>query len=159
MSESASEMNVRAEHYSIVRATGACPRCGCRNELTALMVPPGHAVRDPEACGAIQIADWEIFPCSAFLFHLERLAPAVEERLYSRSARRGSTLRDQINRCTRCDYVWSDDELFCEPGGAFLPLSDREAQRLTFEPVAEPLWASVGGHAPDPVFVRPRFAR
>lgn len=159
MLEPTSEANVRAEHYSIVRAPGVCPRCGCRNELTALMVPPGHAVRDLEACSAVRSAGWEIVPCSAFLFHLERLAPAVEQRLCSRSARRGSMLRDRINRCTRCEHVWPEEELFCEPGGAFLPQSEAEAQRLAFHPVAEPLWGSVGGHAPDPMFVQPRFAR
>jgi hypothetical protein len=158
--------NVRANRYYIVRSDAGCPRCGAWNALVALMVPPAHEVRWDEGNGEDPVAriDWESMPCCALLFHIESLPGAVERRLleyfphFKRGAARGSRSGCWANHCAHCNHPWPDEDCFCEPGGAFLPVAAEGLEKLRVIAIEEPLCASVGGYAPDPDFMAGRLA-
>lgn len=153
------DVNVRSSHYFIARTDVLCPRCGWRNGLAALLVPPGHELRqcDAEEGDARARGNWDEVPCYAFLFHVEYLASAdgecLTDRFPSFQYRSLHGHASWANRCVHCDYAWPDEDLFCEPGGAFLPTSAAAGAKIQFISRQLPLRATAAGHAPDPMFV------
>ncbi len=160
-SSSTQDWNVRASRYHIVRSSAACPRCKLEGILVALMVPPEHELRSAEMddAGPASEPGWETVSSSALLFHLEALPSAVEHRLgeqastFKRAAGAVSLSGCWANHCSFCSQAWPDEDCFCEPGGAFLPASPEELEKLSIITVAEPFAALVGGYAPDPDFM------
>jgi hypothetical protein len=125
------------------------------------MVPPEHELRSAEMddAGPASEPGWETVSSSALLFHLEALPSAVEHRLgeqastFKRAAGAVSLSGCWANHCSFCSQAWPDEDCFCEPGGAFLPASPEELEKLSIITVAEPFAALVGGYAPDPDFM------
>ena len=71
---------------------------------------------------------------------LYRLAPAAQGPYWA-------------NHCERCGAIQEDHDLFCEPEGAFLPISPAAASIIEFLPIDEILEAAAAGYAVDPEFV------
>ena len=131
----------------------------------ALVLPPGHETRsmndegggtaadDPALCGD----SWERATGHAFLFYIESLPDAVRHRMQAlvplyrfAPASQGSYW---ANHCERCGGIHEDHDLFCEPEGAFLPISAAAASIIEFLPINEVLEAATAGYAPDPEFI------
>jgi hypothetical protein len=53
--------------------------------------------------------------------------------------------------------VFDDQELFCEPGGAFLPTSESAAGLIDLLPIDLAFEAVAGGYAHEPSFFSARF--
>ncbi|HEX4153090.1 MAG TPA: hypothetical protein VHY75_12865 [Steroidobacteraceae bacterium] len=149
----ANEPNVRADGYLIARTKASCPHCRGATCLVALVVPPGHQALSTDD-GA-----WEDAPRHAFLFYVELLAEAVQRRLQTlapayRRARDSATQGWYwANHCEQCDGPQGDHDLFCEPGGAFLPVSAQAAAAIELMSIGEPLRAGAAGYALDPEFL------
>ena len=149
-------MNVRSDRFLIARATTACPECAASTEVIALVLPPGHETDEPDEADD-GTSHWMLAGQIAFLFWVERVSPAVASWLsqaapqYAKGAEGGlSGLR---NRCVRCGSVFDDQDLFCEPGGAFLPTNAAEAGKVSLATIDSPFEATIDGYAIEPAFV------
>jgi hypothetical protein len=161
-----SGINFRAAHYWIARTAGACPHCHGATPLVALMLPPGHealSIDEEHASLGVDVASgsdtWERVPRHAFLFYVESLPDEVRRHLqvlapkYSFAASAASRGAYWANHCARCDAFQEDQDLFCEPEGAFSPVNSAAASGIELLPVAEALEVSAAGYALDPQFV------
>jgi len=153
-------VNVRSPRYFIARTRGVCWHCKRETDLFALALPPGHETldwgEDVEDESAPDI--WQSASGPALLFHIEFLPVAVRSRLAAltrefRIGRLGGA-GDCFwtNHCGACGCGLDDQELFCEPGGAFLPISQSAASTIYLLVVDEPLEAAASGYAFDPHF-------
>jgi hypothetical protein len=153
--------NVRSGGYFIVRSIGECRRCQVSTPLIALALAPEHETLSMDADDGRQesIPDtWENAACSALLFYIETLPDSVQRRLaeFSRAYRYAYSAETQgsywANHCTSCGALLEDHELFCEPDGAFLPMSGDITADLELIWIEEPIEAVAGGYSCDPAF-------
>ena len=161
-----SGINFRSDGYLIARTVGTCLHCRGETRLVALMLPPGHESRSTSDEG-VQDGEsspthddsWERTPCYALLFYIESLPDAVRHRLQAlaptyRFANSPATQDSYwANHCERCGGLQEDHELFCEPEGAFLPVSPAAAAIIELLPIHESLEAGAAGYAVDPAFI------
>ncbi len=147
------EINIRSPRYFIARRLGACGHCRKRTQVFALAVPPGHQALELDA-----VDTWNVAVHGAFLFYVEYLPEAVQNRLkrYTQCYRFGhsdATLGFYwANHCERCGCLLDDHELFCEPEGAFLPTSESSASSIQLLPMDEAMQALAAGYAYEPQF-------
>jgi hypothetical protein len=137
--------NVRAASYYIARTHVACPHCGAITPLTGVALGAGHETLE-EAC-----EEWQAAPANAFLFFLEAVSQAVQERLYQMAA----NVRFNCywaNHCEHCERILDDHDVHGEPGRGFTPLSEAEAAHIVLTEVAEPFEASAAGYSLEPEF-------
>ena len=57
------------------------------------------------------------------------------------------------NHCEACDSLLDDQDLFCEPGGAFLPSSEAAAGAIDLIVFEERFEVAAGGYAPAVQFL------
>ena len=161
-----SGINFRSDGYWVARTVGMCLHCRGETRLVALMLPPGHESRstsdeDVQAGEDSSMHDdsWERVPRHALLFYIEFLPDAVRQRLQvlaptyrfaNSPATQGSYW---ANHCEHCGGLQEDHELFCEPEGAFLPVSPAAAAAIELLPVPEALRVGAAGYAIDPAFI------
>lgn len=164
MSDCTGSTNVRCGRYLIARSTVICPHCRAETRVVALMLPPGHETRsmndagDPIAEGPVHGGDaWDGAACHAFLFYIEFLPDAVQHRLQALAPMYrlapGAQGSYWANHCERCGGIQEDHDLFCEPEGAFLPISPAAASIIEFLPINMILEAAAAGYAVDPQFI------
>ena len=107
---------------------------------------------------------WDEASCLALLFYVAYLPDRVQQRLRSISSFYRLTAGEAgdpdagaggywANHCEHCGEVQSDHELFCEPGGAFLPTTDEAARAIRLLPVDEAFAAVAAGYAMQPQFL------
>ncbi|MGO9512388.1 MAG: hypothetical protein ACLP2F_01940 [Steroidobacteraceae bacterium] len=156
-----SDVNFRSEGFFIARAMGTCRCCRASTRMLALALPPEHETLalDPEAeCEESAQDTWQVASCNAFLFYIEYLPDAVRRRLtqlspFYRFARSAATQGSYwANHCERCGSLLDDQDLFCEPEGAFLPTNDASAADIQLLWIDEPIEAAAAGYACDPEF-------
>jgi hypothetical protein len=165
-SEPLVEINVRAVRYFIVRARGVCRRCNEATDLFGLALAPGHetldvdeAAEDDGAADASAASAWISANDPALIFHIGFLNAEVAARLASltgsfRVAQQESAAGPAwTNHCEACGSSFDDEELFCEPGEPFFPISVAGAAAIRLLPIDEPLEAAAGGYSFDPNFM------
>ena len=155
------DINIRSPRFLLARTVGTCWHCRATIPLFALAVPPGHMVLEPddEAQDEETAVDtWRIAAVSAFLFYVEYLPAAVQNRLkqVTQSYRLGDCAvvagSHWANHCEHCGSLLDDHELFCEPDGAFLPTDESRARIIHLVPIDEAFEADAAGYAYEPDF-------
>jgi len=160
------EINIRSPRYYIARTVSTCWHCRSPTSLVAIAVPPGHetldvddeASDDETQSGKTAAATWSVADHSAFLFYIDFLPAAIQDRINQHlptyrpicgtaAAASGS---HWSNHCECCGSHLDDHELFCEPEGAFLPTSESTASAIHLEMVDEPFEASAAGYSYEP---------
>ncbi len=122
-------------------------------------VPLGHA-RD----SGIPTDTWSIATEPAVLFYIEYLPDSVQHCLIALSPvyRIGggdggggdaAPAPYWANHCGHCGALQDDHELFCEPGGAFLPLTAAAVASIHLLSIDEPIEAAAAGYAYQPQFI------
>jgi hypothetical protein len=152
--------NVRSKRYWIARTTHPCAHCAQVTVLAALAVPPGHeTVSQAEGTADVQGSDhWEQVWLSAFLFEVDSLPHHVTLRVaalakgYRLTRESPERSRGWLNHCEHCGAPQEDQELFCEPEGAFFPTSVTSAAIIELFEVDEPMTVFAGGYVPSPPF-------
>ncbi len=150
-------MNLRAPRYWIARATEPCAQCGACTPVFALAVPAGHERLEEQESEAAEAAvpRWEVAGEAAWLFHVSWVSAAVAARLaacapgYRLAPGETDPGPCWRNHCAGCGAPVADHELFCEPEGAFLPLTESAACAIEWWPIDEPLQAAAAGWAGD----------
>jgi len=160
------EINIRSPRYYIARTVSTCWHCRSPTSLVAIAVPPGHetldvddeASDDETHCRETAAATWSVADHSAFLFYIDFLPAVVQDRINQRlptyrpvggTAAAGSGSH-WSNHCESCGSQLDDHELFCEPEGAFLPISESTASAIYLEMVDEPFETSAAGYSYEP---------
>jgi hypothetical protein len=153
--------NVRSCGYFVVRTSGKCPCCRASTPLIALALPPEHEILSTEADERSENPapeTWEVAGCGALLFYVADLPDSVKHRVaeFSRRYRHAYSAATQesywANHCDRCGSLLEDHDLFCEPDGAFLPMSGASTPDLELIWTDECMEAQAGGYSCDPAF-------
>jgi len=171
------EINIRSPRYYIARTVSTCWHCGSPTALVAIAVPPGHETLDVDDDASDEGSDgetqhrehpaaaWSAADHNAFLFYVDFLPAAVQERInqYQPAYRSldaaaaapapaagGGPGSYWVNHCEKCGCQLDDHELFCEPEGAFLPTSESTAAAIHLVLVDEPFETSAAGYSYEP---------
>lgn len=154
--------NVRSRGYFVVRTNGNCPFCRAWIPLTALALPSDHEILaaelDEGGAGEAPGA-WEAAGCGALLFYVAGLPESARRRIaesspFYRYAYSAATQESYwANHCGQCGCLLEDHDLFCEPGGAFLPMSGEGGDVLEAIWIEDPIEAQAGGYSYDPTFL------
>jgi hypothetical protein len=170
------EINIRSPRYYIARTVSTCRHCGSPTALVAIAVPPEHETLDVDDDASDEgwddetrhrehpAAAWSVADHNAFLFYVDFLPAAVQERinLYQPAYRRldpdaaaapgagGGSGSYWANHCEKCACQLDDHELFCEPEGAFLPMTESAAAAIYLVLVDEPFETSAAGYSYEP---------
>ena len=153
------EVNIRSTHCLLARTLAGCAHCHRSTPMFAIVVPPQHLTRDLDGAPDEDVTPptWSSAAGHAFLFYIEFLPPAQAARLallaptYRCVSGQGPDSR-WINHCERCGAPSDDEALFCEPGGAFLPVNAAAAGRIDLLILDGAFEACAGGYAPEPAF-------
>ena len=155
------DVNIRSDSYWIAHTIGECARCGAATQLVAIALPPGHESLTLEWSGDGEEPAghvWESTAARAFLFYIEYLPESLRRRLheFSRNYRLAESDYTHApywaNHCDSCGAAMDDHDLFCEPGGAFLPTTPQSAAEVTLTRIAEGIQAGAIGYACEPQF-------
>jgi hypothetical protein len=156
------DINSRSQIYFIARGWQRCESCQKMTSVVGLMVPAGHETLETDAhtesdtCAADA---WEAADHDAILFDVEYLPGAIQNRLrqvaphYRASATDATGRSNWMNHCSFCGAQQADFDLFCEPEGAFVPISATAAAKLRLITVREPFEALVSGYGYAPEFL------
>jgi hypothetical protein len=173
------EMNIRSPRYYIARTVSTCWHCGSPTALVAIAVPPGHETLDVDDDASDEGSDgetqhrehpaaaWSVADHNAFLFYVGSLPAAVWKRInryqptyrpIDADATAAAPATDAgagsgsywANHCEQCGCQLDDQELFCEPEGAFLPTSEATAAAIHLVLVDEPFETSAAGYSYEP---------
>ena len=107
---------------------------------------------------AIAFREKQVAEAEAALFYIERIPEDVLSRLlqFSQHYRIGSSDAAEesywMNHCSFCGVGQDDFELYCEPEGAFMPISAEAAASIQLSEVIEPFVAQAAGYAYAPEF-------
>ena len=154
------DINNRSPTYCIARAPQRCGQCARVFPVFGLAVPPGHETLEADAgVDETELPElWHVAEAGALLFFIENLPESVQERMrqltlhyrpdYSEPARQSYWM----NHCSFCGLKHGDFELYCEPGGAFLPVSSEAGARIRLHEILEPLAAQAAGYAFAPEY-------
>ncbi len=155
------DINIRSPSFLLGRTVGMCGHCRAAISLFALVVPPGHQALEPDHDAEdekLAAYAWRFADHHAFLFHVEFLPINLQSRLrqLTQSDCFGfgdfATSAHWANHCEKCGFVQDDQELFCEPEGAFLPTSESAAGLIHLQTIREAFEAAAAGYAYEPQF-------
>jgi hypothetical protein len=158
------DINIRSHGYFIAHRVATCWRCQASTPLLALVLPPEHETLSLDADADAERDElaqdtWQTAPVSAILFYIGYLPEAVQRWLkdispFYRFAHCAATQGAYwANHCERCDSLLDDHELFCEPEGAFLPMSPASAAAIHLLRINESFEAAAAGYGHDPQFL------
>jgi len=154
--------NVRSQNYCILRALQRCMHCTKPTPVLGVILPAGHETleADAEVSDRLSAGDvWEIAPAGALLFFVEYVPLTVQNRLHELSQyyrfdhceQAGQSL--WMNHCSSCGKQIADFEVYCEPEGAFSPISQEKAASIQLHEVQEPFEAQAAGYSYAPDFL------
>jgi hypothetical protein len=141
------ETNVRSAAYLLVQSVAVCGRCLQPTSAFSLGLLPGH---ERQVDGK-----WESVDAGVLLFYVDYLPPEVIlvaqelSRHFRLDYSTPTGTEHWMNHCENCGEVLEDHDLHCEPGGAFLPLDPRDAERILLVEVRESFSARVRGCSDD----------
>jgi hypothetical protein len=150
------DANVRSQTYYVARTDTRCRHCGELTHLIALAMPCNHETLDADT--EFGANAWQRTNANAFIFYVEHLPGAVQDRLIQlsqvfRLGYSAATLNSYwANHCEHCGTLLGDHELHCEPDGAFMPSSEAVAANIQLLQILEPFEAVAAGYALEPEF-------
>jgi hypothetical protein len=150
----------RSEAYWLAQVAVLCPCCGAATRVVGVALPANHETQgdaEDQGCG------WQCVAANALLFfitqisretecHLRQLAPGF------RRADSGAAAESHwVNHCEHCGALLDDQDLHCEPGDTFVPLTAEQGSKIRLIEIHEPFEASAAGYSLEPAFLP--FAR
>jgi hypothetical protein len=137
--------------YAIARGLQRCEKCARLTPVIGLVLFPGHETLESDA-DAVAGDVWESADTRALLLFIEFLPESVQRRLQQFSQHYRLERDEQegqsywMNHCSFCGAKQRDFELYCEPEGAFMPISKQAAAHIRLYEVPEPFEALAGGY-------------
>lgn len=139
------EYTVRAPHYAILESSQSCWKCHDRTPVFGFMLPPGHEALWVDDDPALD--EWEtIDGSSSLVSSIARLHPDVMASMQALTSRYGLSRSNVASRyfmnfCVHCNAKQGDFFLYSEPGGAFFPTSQADADVIKITTIAKPFSA------------------
>jgi hypothetical protein len=155
------DVNYRSPTYCIARGLQRCEQCARLFPVAGLAMPPGHETLEDDAQAAETpepAQRWHVSEAGALLFFIEYLPLAVQHRVslltphYRLDYGESASQWYWMNHCAYCGLKHGDFDLYCEPGGAFLPLSATARARMRLYEILEPLAAQAAGYVYAPEY-------
>jgi hypothetical protein len=156
------DVNNRSPRYFIACALQRCGHCRNLTPVVGVVLPAGHQVLEVDtnaALGVLAADAWVDVETGAILFDVEYLPDAVDRRVrelsqhYRVDLDEASGRWNWMNYCAFCAAPQADFDLYCEPEGAFLPISSEAAASIRLYEVCEPFEAQAAGYACAPEFL------
>jgi hypothetical protein len=156
------DVNSRSLSYFIACALQRCGECRNLTPVVGLVLPAGHQALEVDtdaALGVLEVDAWVTVQAGAILFDVEYLSDAVDKRLrelsphYRADLDEASGRSNWMNHCAFCATAQADFDLYCEPEGAFMPISAEAAAKIRLHEVCEPFEAQASGYACAPEFL------
>lgn len=126
-------INVKADSYTIVQTEESCWKCGELTRVHGFLLPAGHRTLEYVDDG---ISEWYKHREAAMVFYVTDLFPAITEQIraitrhYFEDFSKTTNSSYWMNHCESCSMKQGDFNLYCEPGGAFLPIDDHAVARI-----------------------------
>jgi hypothetical protein len=155
-------INNRSASYLIACGLQQCACCQRLTPVVGLFVPAGHETLEIDADAASEVLApevWEAAAAGAVLFDVEYLPSAIQNRLRQLSPHYRAAVSDTtgasnwMNHCSYCGAQQGDFDLYCEPEGAFVPISPDAAAKIRLVKVREPFEAQASGYGCEPEFL------
>jgi hypothetical protein len=156
------DVNNRSLSYFIACARQRCGHCRTLTPVVGLVLPAGHQALEVDtdsALGVLAADAWVTVQAGAILFDVEYLSDAVDKRLrelsqhYRAELDEASGRPNWMNHCAFCAAPQADFDLYCEPEGAFMPISPEAAAKIRLHEMCEPFEAQASGYACAPEFL------
>ena len=156
-------INIRSSNYYIAESSEACWKCNETTRVYGILLPAGHETLEPidEADAGFgsddqfEEADFQVWLDSAesrrwvksdeptiihYVSHIASNVIAHIHRLtqnYRVDFSKTTQSSYWMNHCEHCGMKQGDFAMYCEPQGAFFPLSEQDASRIVLHRVAE----------------------
>jgi hypothetical protein len=147
----------RSRGYWLAQLAMVCPFCDAATRVAGVALPANHETLDD---AGDQDSAWQTVAANALLFfitqipretenHLRRLAPGF------RRAASGPADGEShwANHCEHCGALLDDQELHCEPGDTFVPITAAQGSTIRLIEFDEPFEASAAGYSLEPEFL------
>lgn len=153
-SDDYSVYTVRASHYFIAKSHTVCWRCKEMTAVFAFALPPEHEIHEWEDDDTDYWYSPEGFSILSMVDGLTASALNSVQRLtknYRMAYSKKAGARYFMNHCEHCNATQGDFYMHNEPGGAFFPTTEWEAQRIQLYPVDSPFMGNgdTGLHSED----------
>jgi len=128
--------------YFIAQTIRSCWKCGEHTRVYGFILPAGH--KTLEHCDDNVADSWYYHDEPAVICYITDLIPTVMERIktFSQYYRVDFSKTTQssywMNHCEQCGIKQGDFGMYCEPQGAFFPMDEQSASRLTLHGFIEP---------------------
>ena len=140
------EYTVRAPHYAILESSQTCWKCHGSTPVFGFILPPGHEALwvDDDA----ELDEWEsVDGSSSLVSSIARMHPDVFASIQALTSRYGLSRSNAggryfMNFCVHCNAKQGDFFLYSEPGGAFFPMTQADADAIRATLVDRPFSAS-----------------
>lgn len=152
------EIEIRSHSYSIAQTETACWKCNELTRVYGFVLPVGHQTVEQDEEGAAEWY-WYEHDSSAMVLYVTDLSPIAVARLkditlhYYVDFSKTTSSSYWMNHCEHCGMKQGDFAMYCEPGGAFFPMDEKAASRITLQAVHEPFGCngdtSYGDHLDD----------
>lgn len=148
------EYSVRAPHYFIIKSQTGCWRCKEITSVFSFLLPPEYEYYESDAedigywisPGVFSITSMVDGLAVSVISHMQKMTKKYRIA-YSKKA----GVRYYMNHCEHCNATQGDFYLHNEPGGAFFPTDQWDAQRISIYPVDSPFMGNcdLGFHSED----------
>ncbi|MDQ1835226.1 DUF5710 domain-containing protein [Massilia scottii] len=137
------DIGLQCDTYFIAETTTNCWRCHERTTVFGFILPAGHASLEEDDDDQDSYA-WRQYDEPTIVHYVTDLLPSVASRMkaFSRNYRIDFSKTTEssywMNHCEHCGMKQGDFGMYCEPEGAFSPISPAGAARITLHEVVEP---------------------
>lgn len=149
--EAAPAFNLYAPEAYLVSSPERCWRCSAPVTVIGFLLAPGFEANDVwESDEGEALDDWQRYDDWSYAHYIAELPPDIADIASAASPHYRPAFSKTIqgrywaNHCPSCGVLQGDFGLFCEPGGAFLPMAEWEVQdqraarlAIPFEATAE----------------------
>jgi len=156
------DIDIRCDTYCIARTATRCWKCGDATSVMGIVLPSGHETLESDDDGSTW---WERRPEPCFVYYItEFLAPvaarsAIISPHYRLAFSKTTASSYFMNHCEHCKMKQGDFGLYCEPGGAFFPMSPDDARDIRIQTVEQPFGCRGNGAYGDQLFDLARRAQ
>lgn len=132
-------INIRSSRYFIAQTVTPCWKCRRFTNVFGFILPAGNESLNPD----YEDDKWDRNSDPAIVHYVTDMVPNVAARITGFSQHYevdySNTTRSSywMNHCQHCGLKQGDYGLFCDPGGAFYPVDERDAGLIILHEFSE----------------------